>query len=130
MAGLFAALLLQRAGWSVDVFERANVELSGRGAGIVTHAEMEAVLERAGIDPRKDLGVAVQAAKRSTIPGKTLLRMTARRSSPPGTACLGCCAAPFPANATIWTRNCSASKRAPIPWWHILQTAREPKANS
>ena len=33
MGGLFAALLLRKAGWTVDVFERVDVELSGRGAG-------------------------------------------------------------------------------------------------
>ena len=38
MAGLFTGLLLARAGWQVDMFERIGAELSGRGAGIVTHA--------------------------------------------------------------------------------------------
>jgi len=33
MAGLFTALLLRRAGWHVDVFERIGTELAGRGAG-------------------------------------------------------------------------------------------------
>ena len=35
MSGLLAALLLERAGWEVDVFERVESELAGRGAGIV-----------------------------------------------------------------------------------------------
>src|SRR5262249_5764792 len=35
MSGLLAALLLRRAGWDVDVFERVESELAGRGAGIV-----------------------------------------------------------------------------------------------
>jgi 2-polyprenyl-6-methoxyphenol hydroxylase-like FAD-dependent oxidoreductase len=60
MAGLFTALLLRRAGWRVDVFERIGAELSGRGAGIVTHPELFDVLERAGIDPDvAKLGVPV-----------------------------------------------------------------------
>jgi 2-polyprenyl-6-methoxyphenol hydroxylase-like FAD-dependent oxidoreductase len=50
MAGLFAALLLRRAGWQVDVYERIGAELAGRGAGIVTHRELFDVLARAGID--------------------------------------------------------------------------------
>src|ERR1700716_2710502 len=50
MAGLFAALLLRRAGWQVDVYERIGAELGGRGAGIVTHSELFEVLGRAGID--------------------------------------------------------------------------------
>jgi 2-polyprenyl-6-methoxyphenol hydroxylase-like FAD-dependent oxidoreductase len=72
MGGLFAALLLRRAGWTVDVFERVNVELSGRGAGIVTHAELCAVLEGAGLDPTKDLGVAVQGRKTFDRSGRVI----------------------------------------------------------
>jgi 2-polyprenyl-6-methoxyphenol hydroxylase-like FAD-dependent oxidoreductase len=72
MGGLFAALLLRRAGWIVDVFERGNVELSGRGAGIVTHAELCAVLKEAGLDPTKDLGVAVQGRKTLDFPGRVI----------------------------------------------------------
>ena len=63
MAGLFAALLLRRAGWDAEVFERADAELSGRGAGIVTHAELCSVLKAAGLDPTKDLGVEVWGRK-------------------------------------------------------------------
>ena len=63
MGGLFAALLLRKVGWTVDVFERADVELSGRGAGIVTHAELCSVLEAVGLDSTKNLGVAVQGRK-------------------------------------------------------------------
>ena len=48
MAGLFCALLLRKAGWDVDVFERNGSELSGRGAGIVTHGELFDILQRAG----------------------------------------------------------------------------------
>jgi 2-polyprenyl-6-methoxyphenol hydroxylase-like FAD-dependent oxidoreductase len=59
MSGLFAAILLRRAGCEVAVYERAEVELSGRGAGIVTHAEMRSVLAAAGCDPAHDLGVDV-----------------------------------------------------------------------
>lgn len=60
MGGLFTALLLRRAGWQVDVHERIGSELSGRGAGIVTHGELFDVLRRAGIDAEPAaLGVAV-----------------------------------------------------------------------
>lgn len=60
MGGLFAALLLTRAGWRVDVYERIGSELAGRGAGIVTHSELFDALAQAGVrcDPR-DLGVPV-----------------------------------------------------------------------
>jgi len=59
MSGLFAAILLRRAGWEADIYERVDVGLIGRGAGIVTHAEMRAVLRAAGCDPSKDLGVDI-----------------------------------------------------------------------
>jgi 2-polyprenyl-6-methoxyphenol hydroxylase-like FAD-dependent oxidoreductase len=63
MSGLFAANLLMRAGWRVDIYERAEAELSGRGAGIVTHAPMRAVLRAAGCDPGQDLGIEVAGRK-------------------------------------------------------------------
>ncbi len=64
MSGLFAAALLRRVGWDVDVFERSTVELVGRGAGITSHPELLEVLELAGAGTR-DLGVEV--AKRILI---------------------------------------------------------------
>ena len=60
IAGLFAALLLRRRGWEVQLVERATEELSGRGAGIVTHPELSLVLECAGIAPPADFGVRVR----------------------------------------------------------------------
>lgn len=50
MAGLFCALSLLRDGWDVHVFERIGSELSGRGAGIVTHAELLDILKACGAD--------------------------------------------------------------------------------
>lgn len=72
MGGLFAALLLRKVGWTVDVFERADVELSGRGAGIVTHAELCSVLEAVGLDSTKNLGVAVQGRKTLDCTGRVI----------------------------------------------------------
>ena len=65
MSGLFAAILLRKLGCDVEVYERAGVELTGRGAGIVTHAQMRVVLQAAGCDPSRDLGVEV--ASRRTL---------------------------------------------------------------
>jgi 2-polyprenyl-6-methoxyphenol hydroxylase-like FAD-dependent oxidoreductase len=62
MSGLLAALELRRAGWSVDVFERVETELSGRGAGIVAQPELIARLGELGLDTR-DLGVDVKIRK-------------------------------------------------------------------
>lgn len=59
LGGLFAANLLLRAGWDVEVFERVPARLAGRGAGIVTHPPLVCALARAGADPAAELGVAV-----------------------------------------------------------------------
>ena len=40
MSGLLAGLVLRRAGWAVDIYERVESELSGRGAGIVAQQEL------------------------------------------------------------------------------------------
>jgi 2-polyprenyl-6-methoxyphenol hydroxylase-like FAD-dependent oxidoreductase len=62
MSGLLAGLLLRRAGWEVDVFERVESELAGRGAGIVAQPDLIETLRRIGIDPT-DLGVAITTRK-------------------------------------------------------------------
>lgn len=59
IGGLFAATALLRAGWHVDIYERTEVELSGRGAGIVTHDTLINALKAVGAD-LTDLGVQVQ----------------------------------------------------------------------
>ncbi|NEU95461.1 FAD binding domain-containing protein [Bradyrhizobium uaiense] len=71
MAGLFAALLLRRQGWKVDIYERIGAELAGRGAGIVTHRELFEVLARAGIDTEA-------AAVGVAVPGRRVLDRTGR----------------------------------------------------
>jgi 2-polyprenyl-6-methoxyphenol hydroxylase-like FAD-dependent oxidoreductase len=62
MSGLLAALLLRRAGWDVDVFERVESELAGRGAGIVAQPDLIGTLRRLGIDAT-DLGVEITTRK-------------------------------------------------------------------
>src|SRR5262245_2665958 len=62
MSGLLAALLLRRAGWQVDVFERVDSELAGRGAGIVAQPDLIETLRRLGLDPT-DLGVEITTRK-------------------------------------------------------------------
>jgi 2-polyprenyl-6-methoxyphenol hydroxylase-like FAD-dependent oxidoreductase len=53
VGGLFAANLLLKVGWDVQVYERTQADLSDRGAGIGTREELFAVLERIGahLDP-------------------------------------------------------------------------------
>src|ERR1700722_11429143 len=74
MSGLFAAILLARAGWRTEIYERADAELSGRGAGIVTHAEMRAVLQAAGCDPTQNLGIDVAGRKTLDRGGRVIGR--------------------------------------------------------
>lgn len=62
MSGLLNGLLLRRAGWTVDIYERVESELSGRGAGIVAQAELIARLRALGL-PTDDLGVAITTRK-------------------------------------------------------------------
>jgi 2-polyprenyl-6-methoxyphenol hydroxylase-like FAD-dependent oxidoreductase len=61
LGGLFAANLLHRAGWDVQVFERVAEELAERGAGIVTHPELFATLERIGIPIDTEIGIKVES---------------------------------------------------------------------
>jgi 2-polyprenyl-6-methoxyphenol hydroxylase-like FAD-dependent oxidoreductase len=58
MSGLLAGLQLRERGWEVDIFERVESELSGRGAGIVAQPELIAILEAMRLDTR-DLGVEI-----------------------------------------------------------------------
>jgi 2-polyprenyl-6-methoxyphenol hydroxylase-like FAD-dependent oxidoreductase len=60
MGGLFAANLLLRAGWDVEVFERVGAELAERGAGIVTHGELFRALQRIGIAIDDTIGIEAQ----------------------------------------------------------------------
>jgi 2-polyprenyl-6-methoxyphenol hydroxylase-like FAD-dependent oxidoreductase len=56
MSGLFAALQLRRRGFSVDIYERVDSELAGRGAGIVAQPNVHQALRDLGIDT-KNIGV-------------------------------------------------------------------------
>jgi len=62
MSGLLSGLMLRRAGWDVDIYERVESELSGRGAGIVAQAELIERLRRLGLDTAA-LGVAITTRK-------------------------------------------------------------------
>lgn len=57
LGGLFAATLLTRIGWSVDVYERSPGHLESRGGGIVLQPEVESAFQRAGVVYRAPLGV-------------------------------------------------------------------------
>lgn len=86
ISGLIAALLLRRAGWAVAIFERVESELAGRGAGIVTHPDLFAVLQAAGVAIPADIGVTVDS----------------RRVFAPNGSCLA--ETPHPQILTSWDR--------------------------
>lgn len=62
MSGLLSGLLLRRAGWDVDIYERVETELSGRGAGIVAQPELIGRLRGLGL-ATGDLGVLITTRK-------------------------------------------------------------------
>lgn len=64
MSGLLSALLLRRNGWQVDIYERVEGELSGRGAGIVAQRELIARLDGLGLDTA---GLGVRMLRRQIL---------------------------------------------------------------
>ncbi len=60
MAGLFAAVLLRKAGHDVQVHERSRAGLEGRGAGLVAQQEVFDLLHRIGRDEVARLGVVAR----------------------------------------------------------------------
>ena len=74
MSGLLAGIMLRRHGWDVDIFERVEKELAGRGAGIVAQAELIARMNGLGLDTR-DLGVAMTTRKILDKAGRTTLTL-------------------------------------------------------
>src|SRR3954453_20531084 len=62
MSGLLCGLLLRRSGWSVDIYERVETELSGRGAGIVAQGELIERLRKLGL-ATDELGVHITTRK-------------------------------------------------------------------
>ena len=74
MSGLLAGIMLVRRGWDVDIYERVEKELAGRGAGIVAQAELIARLDALGLDTA-DLGVAMTRRRILDKAGRTALTL-------------------------------------------------------
>ncbi len=75
LGGLFAALLLRRAGWDVTVFERSGGDLASRGVGIGTHVELFDVMRRLGIAVDESMGVPVASRICLDREGKVVARL-------------------------------------------------------
>ncbi len=74
MSGLLAGIMLHRRGWRVDIYERVEKELAGRGAGIVAQAELIARLDALGLDT-SELGVAMTTRRILDQTGRTVLTL-------------------------------------------------------
>ena len=74
ISGLFAALVLERHGWQVDVYERSSGALAGRGAGIVAQPELRQALAAAGIGDIGDVGVTVTTRILLEADGREMMR--------------------------------------------------------
>lgn len=72
LSGLFTALLLRKRGWGVEIYERVETELAGRGAGIVTHQPLWDALDILGIAWRENLGVEIKTRRVFAIDGSLL----------------------------------------------------------
>lgn len=75
LGGLFAGLLLRRAGWEVTVFERSAGDLASRGAGIGTHIELFDVMRRLGITVDQSIGVLITSRICLDRNGKVIARL-------------------------------------------------------
>ena len=64
MSGLFAGLMLRQRGFAVEIFERVESELSGRGAGIVAQPNVPRAMRALGI-ATADLGVEMSTRQGS-----------------------------------------------------------------
>src|SRR4029453_10635877 len=110
MGGLFSAAFLRQIGWQADVYERSQVELVGRGAGITTHPELLEALEKSGAGTH-DLGVEVEKRIALDRHGRVIAE---KHLSRPGTDCSGSCGRPSTRRTTTSaTPSSGLSRTAP-----------------
>ena len=72
MSGLFAGLQLRARGFAVDIYERVESELFGRGAGIVAQPVVPRTMRALGIDTA-DLGVEMTTRKILDAAGRVVV---------------------------------------------------------
>src|SRR5262249_30282237 len=73
MSGLFAGLQLRARGFAVDIYERVDSELSGRGAGIVAQPTVPRAMRALGIGTA-NLGVEMTTRKILDIDGRLVVQ--------------------------------------------------------
>jgi 2-polyprenyl-6-methoxyphenol hydroxylase-like FAD-dependent oxidoreductase len=74
MSGLFAGLMLRRRGFAVDIYERVESELAGRGAGIVAQPVVVETLRRLGLGTAS-LGVDATTRKVLDVEGRIVCEL-------------------------------------------------------
>jgi len=79
LGGLFAANLLRRAGWEVEVYERVGETLAGRGAGIVTHDELFDAIRRAGAVVDETIGCETHSRATFDRAGRVIAELPLRQ---------------------------------------------------
>jgi 2-polyprenyl-6-methoxyphenol hydroxylase-like FAD-dependent oxidoreductase len=79
LAGLLSANLLLRAGWDVEVFEQSSEELTGRGAGIISHPALFEALARIGVPLDDGYGVDVPVRATHDRSGATIATLAVRQ---------------------------------------------------
>jgi len=79
LGGLLAANLLLRAGWDVEVYEQSSEELTGRGAGIISHPALFDALRRIGVPLDDSYGVDVPVRATHDRGGATIATLAARQ---------------------------------------------------
>jgi 2-polyprenyl-6-methoxyphenol hydroxylase-like FAD-dependent oxidoreductase len=75
LGGLLVANLLHRQGHEVDILEKVQGSLDGRGAGIVPHPVLLHALELCGIDLKQNLGVPVKSRVTLGPDGQTIAKI-------------------------------------------------------
>ena len=103
-----------------QVYERVDVGLIRRGAGIVTHAEMRAVLRAAGCDPGHDLGVDVTMRRTLDRGGRVAGEFACPRTLASWDRVFRMLREAFPTRPIMSARNCSAWSGAAMAWSHIF----------
>ena len=76
---MLAANLLLRAGWDVEVFEQSSEELTGRGAGIISHPALFDALRRIGVPLDDSYGVDVPVRATHDRGGATIATLAVRQ---------------------------------------------------
>ena len=79
LGGLLVGNLLLRAGWDVEIFEKASGALDARGAGLVTHPEQREIMWQAGVSRDAPLGVWVDERQALDRSGKPIAKIELRQ---------------------------------------------------